>query len=89
MNKDYLPFYNNLNEKDKTFWLERSKEELIDHLVSNIKNGEVLLSRIEKATEFIYENAYDTERENCIDDLWGDIPKLLKILKGDIDEGNN
>lgn len=36
---------------------------------------------INKAIEFIYENAYDVERENCIDDLWGEIPKLLEILK--------
>ena len=82
MNKDYLPFYNSLNDKDKAFWMECTKEELIDHLISNIKNGEELLSRIDKAIEFIYENAYDTERQNCIDDLWGEIPTLLEILKG-------
>ena len=82
MNKNYLPFYNSLNDKDKAFWMECTKEELIDHLISNIKNGEELLSRIDKAIEFIYENAYDTERQNCIDDLWGEIPTLLEILKG-------
>ena len=37
---------------------------------------------INKAIEFIYKNAYDEEREICIDDLWGEIPKLLDILKG-------
>lgn len=36
-----------------------------------------------KAIEFIYENAYDEERKSCIDDLWGEIPKLLNILKGE------
>ena len=35
-----------------------------------------------EAIEFIYENSYDEERETCIDDLWGEIPKLLDILKG-------
>ena len=37
---------------------------------------------INKAIEFIYENAYDEERKICIDDLWSEIPKLLDILKG-------
>ena len=55
-------------------------EEALDN-----KNKEIerLNNIIKKAIEFIYENAYDEERENCIDDLWGEIPKLLEILKGE------
>ena len=49
MNKDYLPFYESLKDDDKEFWLNCSKEELIDHIVSNIRNGETLLLRINKA----------------------------------------
>ena len=29
-----------------------------------------------------YTEKCDEERETCIDDLWGEIPKLLDILKG-------
>ena len=49
-------------------------------------NAEIerLHSIIKEAKEFIYENAYDTERENCIDDLWGEIPKLLEILDKEV-----
>lgn len=53
MNKKYLPYYNSLNEKEKTFWLDCSKEELIDHFIANVKNGEVLLNRIDEAIEYI------------------------------------
>ena len=41
---------------------------------------------IKEAREFIYENAYDSERKNCIDDLWGEIPKLLEILDKESDK---
>ena len=53
MNKKYLPFYESLKDDDKEFWLNCSKEELIDHIVSNIRNGETLLLRINKAIEFL------------------------------------
>ena len=53
MNKDYLPYYNSLQDKDKEFWLKCSKEELIDHLIANINNGEKLLLRIDKALDYI------------------------------------
>lgn len=53
MNKNYLPYFNSLDEKEKTFWLDCSKEELIDHFIANVKNGEVLLHRIDKAIEYI------------------------------------
>lgn len=42
-----------------------------------------LQKRIDKAIEFIYENAYNEERNYQIDDLWDEIPKLLDILKGE------
>ncbi len=38
--------------------------------------------RIKKALELIYTNAYDTERKECIDDLWGNIEELVDILEG-------
>lgn len=47
------------------------------------KEIERLNNIINKAIEFIYKNAYDEERKKCIDDLWGEIPKLLDILKGE------
>ena len=50
--------------------------------VEKDKEIERLNNIINKAIEFIYENSYDEERETCIDDLWGEIPKLLDILKG-------
>lgn len=58
----------------------------IYHIEFDILNEEIerLHSIIKEAKEYIYENAYDSERQNCIDDLWGEIPKLLEILdKGD------
>jgi len=58
-----------------------SLEELND---INHKEIERLHTIIKEAKEFIYENAYDTERENCIDDLWGEIPKLLEILDKEV-----
>lgn len=39
-------------------------------------------ARIDKALELIYANAYDTERKECVDDLWGNIEELVDILKG-------
>lgn len=47
-----------------------------------LEEVERLQNIIKEAKEFIYENAYDEERKICIDDLWGEIPKLLDILKG-------
>ena len=37
MNKEYLPFYNSLNDRDKEFWMNCSKEQLIDHLIGDKK----------------------------------------------------
>ncbi len=53
MNKNFLPYFNSLNKKEKTFWLDCSKEELIDHFIANVKNGEILLHRIDKTIENI------------------------------------
>lgn len=85
MNKNYLPYYNSLNERDKTFWLGQDKETLIDHLVSNINNEEELLSRIEKAKKYIEENIYklDTSIVYCeVERL--DLEEIRKILNGEI-----
>ena len=80
MNKDYLPFYNGLNEKEKAFWLECSKEELIDHLIANIINGEILLQRIDKAIEYIKENIDNT---GWLEIGTENVKELLEILGGD------
>ena len=81
MNKEYLPYFNSLSQKEKDFWLECSKEEIIDSLVANIKNGEVLLARIDKAIEYIKKNAcWDMI---CLDDLnYDECDVLLNILQG-------
>lgn len=82
MNKDYLPFYNSLKDDDKEFWLNCSKEELIDHIVSNIRNGETLLSRIDKAIEYIEENKYKGTNEGNLLEHW-ELEELKEILKGE------
>lgn len=79
MNKDYLPFFNSLEQKYKDIYLEWSKEELIDHLVANIKNGEILLSRIEKVREYI-EHTQNYGKEKV---LYVNGNDILKILKGE------
>lgn len=76
MNKEYLPFYNSLNDRDKEFWMNCSKEQLIDHLIGSIRNGEELLSRIERATEYIDKMSYASVVDNPKKDL-------VKILKRD------
>ena len=79
---------------DEAMDLNTKLQEEIENLKNTneehrVLNGELreenkrLNNIIKKAIEFIYENAYDVERENCIDDLWGEIPKLLEILKGE------
>lgn len=41
---------------------------------------ERLKSIINEAIEFIYDNAFNLERNYQVDDLWYEIPKLLEIL---------
>lgn len=60
--------------------LIKSFMELGDKIVGLEDEIERLQNIIKEAKEFIYENAYDEERKICIDDLWGEIPKLLEIL---------
>ena len=38
------------------FWMEKSKEEIIEAYIECIHNGEVLLNRIDKAIKYIGEN---------------------------------
>ena len=85
MNKEYLPFYNSLNQKEKNFWLECSKEELIDHFIANVKNSEKLLERINKAIEYIkqYGNLYCLKHTQF--KKYKQYEELLEIL-GDNDE---
>lgn len=73
----------NIDLVDKNKKLENEIEKLKQRLEVEIDISNGMLKTIDKAIEFIYENAYDTERKDCIDDLWGEIPKLLKILKGE------
>ena len=54
----------------------------VDEEQELIEEIERLNNIINKALELIYANAYDTEREECIDDLWGNIEELVDILKG-------
>lgn len=61
MNNEYLPFYNSLNQKEKDFWLNCSKEELIDYFIANVRNSEKLLGIIEKAIEYIKQEDWNTE----------------------------
>ena len=68
-------FFNDLMWDEKTI-------DCINAINNTLEEIERLNNIINKAIEFIYENAYDEEREICIDDLWGEIPKLLDILKG-------
>lgn len=82
MNKEYLPFYNSLNEKEKTFWLDCSKEALIDHLIANINNGEKLLNRINEAIDYIKNHS-----NNCMFELRiEEMEELLEILGDKKDE---
>lgn len=60
--------------------LEITPELMKKTIVKQDKEIERLNNIINEAKEFIYENAYDKERKICIDDLWGEIPKLLEIL---------
>lgn len=78
MNKEYLPFYDSLSQKDKDFWLKCSKETLIDHFISNVRNGEALLSRIEKALEYI--EIIDNRNSNI--DI-SELRHIHRILKGE------
>ena len=86
-NEQTIMYKSSFEEMSKNYFesqkeIERLKKEL--EIEKDISNG--MLETIDEAIDFIYENAYDSERKNCIDDLWGEIPKLLEILKK---EGNN
>ena len=89
MNKNYLPFYNSLNDKEKSFWLDCTKEELIDHLIANINKGAKLLNRINKAIEYIKEywkkHSFYESIENCMTFCEFDKEDLLEILGGEQD----
>ena len=78
-----------MNNKARDFWMNESKEVLIDHLFECIHNGEVLLARIDKAIEYITKYWISYEDIETINDLREeldipieDIKKVLDILKG-------
>ena len=77
-NKDFLPYYNSLNEDDKQFWLACTKETLIDHFIGSIKNGEILLNRINKGIEAI--NVYQNKKTLSVG--YQDLKRIRGILQG-------
>lgn len=52
-----------------------------DYLEEKENEINELVLRINKAINFIYENAYSEDRKELIDDLWEEIPFLLRILE--------
>lgn len=71
--------------KDKVFSASggRRAGKTWEEYVRQVNVNLELQQRIDKAIEFIYENAYDEDKKCCVDDLWGEIPQLLEILKGE------
>ena len=67
-------------EKNRVEQLEEPARNLFYAIMKIAGERDRLNNIIKEAKDFIYENAYDSERQNCIDDLWGEIPKLLEIL---------
>ncbi len=76
------------DKKFEDFWLEKSKEEIINAYRECIHNGEVLLSRIDKAIEYIrqydghisgYYYSKEAKRFLVEENVKND---LLDILKG-------
>ena len=59
-----IKFYNIIKQYDKVSFIHEME----------------LQKRIDKAIEFIYENAYNEDRTYQVDDLWYEIPELLNIL---------
>ena len=80
MSKEYTPFYDGLEDKYKEYYMEWSKEVLIDHMVANIHNADVLLKRIEDAEDFIDRYLSLDLEQFSTDSL---LNKLRKILKGE------
>ena len=78
MSKEYTPFYDGLEEKYKEYYMEWSKEVLIDHMVANIHNADVLLKRIESAIDYIEgEMSHHTSNGRLTR------AALIQILKGE------
>ena len=69
-------------EKEELLTIKQEIERLTNELNACMIERNRFLDRIDKALELIYVNAYDTERKECIDDLWGSIEELVDILKG-------
>lgn len=69
-----------MNDKFKDFWIEKSKEEIINAYRECIHNGEVLLARIDKAIKHI--EKYGDEIVYLYDMSEVRLNELLEILKG-------
>ena len=76
--KDTLEYSSKLREEiERLNKIIEIKNNRIQQLMKRTRSA-----RIDKALELIYANAYDTERKECVDDLWGNIEELVDILKG-------
>lgn len=82
-----------MTEKYKQFWLEKSKEEIINAYGESIHNGEVLLKRIEQAIEYMenIDNHLCINLKNNLGELEGRVfideegqEEILKILRGEV-----
>ncbi len=70
------------DKKFEDFWLEKSKEEIINAYRECIHNGEVLLKRIDKAIEIIETLKNDNSSYYDETIINNTIRDLLDILKG-------
>lgn len=67
-----------INEK-----MYQANIDLVDKNKLLEEDKKILLKRMNKAIDYIYENAFDEERKTIIDELYiEEINDLLKILKG-------
>ena len=66
--------------KQSEIMLKQHNEiERLNNIINELEEySKELRERIDKALELIY----DTERKECVDDLWGNIEELVDILKG-------
>ena len=76
------------DKKFISFWMEKSKEEIIEAYIECIHNGEVLLNRIEKAInkiQYIKDLGFDYDGFNDVKDLKKLIDELVRIAEQSID----
>lgn len=79
---------NDLEDKFKKFWLDRSKEEIIEAYFDSIKNGESLLKRIIKARDYLDNNAIVEELKSNYTYITVKKEDMIEILRGEDDRLN-